>query len=38
MPLRLNSQDLDFEAGFEHFLGLKREVSVDVDNTVRKII
>ena len=38
MPQRLSSQDHDFEAAFARFLGLKREVSVDVDNTVREII
>jgi histidinol dehydrogenase len=38
MPQRLNSQDADFEANFVRFLGLKREVSADVDNTVREII
>ena len=38
MPQRLSSQDPDFETAFAHFLGLKREVSVDVDNTVRDII
>lgn len=38
MPQRLSSQDHDFEAVFARFLGLKREVSVDVDNTVREII
>ncbi len=38
MPQRLSSQDHDFEAAFARFLGLKREVSVDVDNRVREII
>lgn len=38
MPQRLNSQDPDFDASFERFLGLKREVSVDVDNTVCEIL
>ncbi len=38
MPHRLNIQDPDFDFAFERFQGLKREVSVDVDNTVREII
>jgi histidinol dehydrogenase len=38
MPIRLNSDDTDFESRFAHLLGLKREVSVDVDNAVRAII
>lgn len=38
MPQRLNFQDPDFDESFTRFLGLKREVSVDVDNTVREIL
>jgi histidinol dehydrogenase len=38
MPQRLNTQDAGFVAAFEQFLGLKREVSDDVDNAVRDII
>ncbi|MGI9478366.1 MAG: histidinol dehydrogenase [Hyphomicrobiaceae bacterium] len=38
MPQRLRSQDPDFETAFASFLSLKREVSVDVDATVREII
>lgn len=38
MPVRLNNNDKDFEAQFAELLGLKREVSTDVDNAVREII
>ncbi|HET6388704.1 histidinol dehydrogenase [Hyphomicrobium sp.] len=38
MPVRLNSTDKDFEKGFVELLGLKREVSADVDNAVRAIV
>jgi histidinol dehydrogenase len=38
MPLRLNTRDTGFEAGFERFLGEKREVSENVDAIVRGII
>lgn len=38
MPQRLNTQDADFASAFEAFLGLKREVSADVVETVAKII
>lgn len=38
MPVRLNNNDKDFEAQFAELLGLKREVSADVDNAVREII
>ncbi len=38
MPMRLNSRDDDFEPRFQELLGLKREVSVDVDNAVAVII
>ena len=38
MPLKLNTRDPGFEAAFEALLGLKREVSEDVDATVRGII
>lgn len=38
MPVRLKNNDSDFEAQFTELLGLKREVSVDVDNAVREII
>jgi histidinol dehydrogenase len=38
LVLRLATTDADFEARFAHLLGLKREVSEDVDATVRAII
>jgi histidinol dehydrogenase len=38
MPMRLNSDAKDFESQFATLLGLKREVSADVDNAVRAII
>jgi histidinol dehydrogenase len=38
MPMRLKSNDKNFERQFTELLGLKREVSVDVDNAVRAII
>ena len=38
MPIWLNSDDKDFESRFTALLGLKREVSADVDNAVRDII
>jgi histidinol dehydrogenase len=38
MPMRLKSDDKDFESQFAALLGLKREISVDVDNAVRVII
>ena len=38
MPLRLNHEDADFESRFAAFLTTKREVSEDVDATVRDII
>jgi histidinol dehydrogenase len=38
MPVRLKSKDKNFEAQFAKLLGLKREVSADVDNAVRVII
>jgi len=38
MPMRLSSDDRNFESQFAALLGLKREVSVDVDNAVRAII
>lgn len=38
MPLRLDRADPDFEARFSAFLATKREVSEDVDATVRDII
>ena len=38
MPLRLVSQDEDFDTAFKHLLALKREVSADVDGAVRAII
>ena len=38
MPQRLNTEDADFATAFEAFLGLKREVSADVADTVAKII
>jgi histidinol dehydrogenase len=38
MAVRLNANELGFEAAFETLLNAKREVSVDVDDTVRAII
>ncbi|KQT52353.1 histidinol dehydrogenase [Aureimonas sp. Leaf454] len=38
MPVRLNAADADFEERFRALLGAKREVSEDVDQTVRQII
>ena len=38
MPLRLNTRNADFPARFDELLGLKREVSQDVDDAVRDII
>ena len=38
MPLRLDSQNADFPAQFRDFLGVKREASHDVEQTVRGII
>ena len=38
MPMRLNSRDKSFEAGFTTLLGQKREVSADVDKAVADII
>jgi histidinol dehydrogenase len=38
MPQRLSTADRDFEPRFRAFLALKREVSPDVDATVRDII
>ncbi len=38
MPLRLNTGDPDFEAGFAEFLTTKREVSADVDADVAAIL
>ncbi|GAB4355657.1 MAG: histidinol dehydrogenase [Oricola sp.] len=38
MPHFLNASDDDFESRFRAFLATKREVSADVDNTVRAII
>ncbi len=38
MPVRLKSDEKDFEARFASLLGLKREVSTDVDNAVREIV
>ena len=38
MPVRLNSNDPNFNTEFETLLGAKREVSADVDQTVRGII
>ena len=38
MPFRLNTSDAGFAAAFDKLLGLKREVSEDVDTTVRGII
>lgn len=38
MPLRLDARDTDFEARFTALLGMKREISEDVDQTVARII
>jgi histidinol dehydrogenase len=38
MPMRLSSQDSSFAAQFETLLGLKREVSADVDSAVAAIL
>ncbi len=38
MPLRLCTSDTDFAARFEAFLGMKREVSEEVDVAVRAIV
>ena len=38
MPVRLNLGDADFDAGFAALLAMKREVSEDVDASVRAII
>jgi histidinol dehydrogenase len=38
MPIKLDQRDKGFEAAFTAFLGTKREVSEDVDKTVRDII
>jgi histidinol dehydrogenase len=38
MPIKLDQRDKGFEAAFTAILGTKREVSEDVDKTVREII
>lgn len=38
MPVFLDTKSVDFEPRFKAFLGMKREVSADVDATVRAII
>jgi histidinol dehydrogenase len=38
MPIRLDSQDPDFERQFQAFLGVKRESAPDVEKAVRDII
>jgi histidinol dehydrogenase len=38
MPIKLDQRDKGFEAAFTAFLSTKREVSDDVDKTVREII
>ncbi len=38
MPIRLDSQDPDFEQRFQAFLGVKRESAPDVETAVRAII
>ena len=38
MPIKLDQRDKGFEAAFTAFLSTKREVSEDVDKTVREII
>jgi histidinol dehydrogenase len=38
MPIRLDSRAADFSSRFEDFLGLKREVSEDVDAAARAIV
>jgi histidinol dehydrogenase len=38
MPIELRTSNADFEAGFQAFLGAKREVSEDIDDAVRSIL
>ena len=38
MPLRLDTRQSDFEARFVELLSMKREVSLDVEQTVRGIV
>lgn len=38
LPVRLNNTDADFQTRFEQLLAAKREVSADVDQTVREIV
>ena len=38
MAIRLHQSDADFEARFAALLAAKREVSEDVDSTVRAIL
>ncbi|KPB02884.1 histidinol dehydrogenase [Ahrensia marina] len=38
MPIFLNASNAEFETRFKSFLGMKREVSADVDATVSEII
>ena len=38
MPMRLSTNDSNFESQFVALLGQKREVSTDVDDAVRAII
>jgi histidinol dehydrogenase len=38
MPLRLDTQNPDFEASFKAFVAMKREVAEDVDRAVQAII
>jgi histidinol dehydrogenase len=38
MPLRLDARAPDFPRAFEKLLGMKREASVEIDDTVRDII
>lgn len=38
MPIRLDSRSTDFAQRFDHFLGLKREVSEDVDAVARGVV
>ncbi|MGH6724976.1 MAG: histidinol dehydrogenase [Pseudolabrys sp.] len=38
MPIRLDQRDPDFDRRFQAFLGVKREASQDVENSVRNII
>jgi histidinol dehydrogenase len=38
MPMRLSSNDSNFESQFAALLGQKRELSADIDDAIRAII